>query len=235
MGHPETRKPAGDETAGHSGTLSELEIDVSEDSKIGADGQGGSNRLPILAVAIKDAHKEAAAALQTASERALAAGEMMVEAKGLVGHGRWRSWLKSLGISERSAQRYMMLHRAGLKPAIVADLGFARAEKYASLGLSLMPAKDHAICATGSDVDRDILSGCVAYWWQEAGGVRYFSCTMSGEQAWYHLPAHTLPIWLIGCFEGDRVGVYDRWATEEIPIANATAWLRQFEAEGPAA
>jgi hypothetical protein len=232
--YSEKERPA---AGGATGLLemSDQAIDTPEDSKIGTDGQGGSNRLPVLAVAIKDAHKEAVAALQTSSERALAAGEMLVEAKGLVGHGRWRSWLKSLGISERSAQRYMMLHRAGLKPAIVTDLGVASAEKYASIGLSLMPTKDHAICATGSDVDRDILSGCVAYWWQEAGGVRFFSCAMFGEQAWYHLPAYTLPIWLIGCIEGDRARAYDCWATEEVPIADATTWLRQFEAKGPSA
>jgi hypothetical protein len=85
-----------------------------------------SNRLPILASEARSAHKMCRDATEVAAAMALKAGGKLVEAKSLCRHGEWTPWLKTTGISERSAQRYMLLFRSGLKTAIVADLGFRR-------------------------------------------------------------------------------------------------------------
>lgn len=93
-----------------------------------------SNRLPVLLAAAREAHDEAARYTVTAAERGLAAGAALVEAKALVGHGGWTARLRDTGIPERTAQRYMALHKAGCNSATVALFGWAEAERLASLG-----------------------------------------------------------------------------------------------------
>lgn len=93
-----------------------------------------SNRLPILASEIKLAHRAAREAAQTSLERAIEAGERLIEAKGLVKHGGWLPWLKEVcDLSERSAQVYMRLARhkdvAKTKSAAAADLTIRAAVK----------------------------------------------------------------------------------------------------------
>jgi hypothetical protein len=68
-----------------------------------------SNRLPILATEIRSAHEAAATATKTALDRAREAGKKLIEAKELLGHGKWLPWLKDVGINPRTAQRYMQL------------------------------------------------------------------------------------------------------------------------------
>ncbi|WP_392711301.1 DUF3102 domain-containing protein [Rhizobium ruizarguesonis] len=86
-----------------------------------------SNRLPILAASIKTEHAECLAAMRQSLSHALAAGEMLMEAKSLVGHGEWLPWLAdNCAIPKRTAQLYMRLakHREliELKSADVALL-----------------------------------------------------------------------------------------------------------------
>ncbi|WP_068301168.1 DUF3102 domain-containing protein [Pararhodobacter sp. CCB-MM2] len=110
-----------------------------------------SNRLPILQNAALVAHKESAQHSKWAAQNALKAGEALAEAKGLCAHGQWAAWLAETGIPERTAQRYMKLHRAGCKSATVAEMGIARAERLASLGLKLWPQNGAGVEATGED------------------------------------------------------------------------------------
>lgn len=84
----------------------------------------GDNRLTVLAADIRATHSAARAASETAAANAIDTGNSLIEAKGLVKHGQWRTWLQThCELSERSAQRYMQLARSGLKSATVADLG----------------------------------------------------------------------------------------------------------------
>ena len=69
-------------------------------------------------------------------ERALDGGAMLIEAKALCERGEWLPFLKSAGVAERTAQRWMKLHRAGFESAIVADLGFNQCEAWASAALA---------------------------------------------------------------------------------------------------
>jgi len=84
----------------------------------------GSNRLTVLAADVQAAHLDIQASAEAMAERALVAGNALIEAKGLLQHGEWGRWLQDhCAMSERSAQRYMQMARAGLKSATVADLG----------------------------------------------------------------------------------------------------------------
>ena len=76
------------------------------------------------------------------------------------------------------------LHRAGFKPAMVADLGFARAERYASEGEKLVPPPGRAICFTArDDADWRWRTGVLAYWWPEAGGLLgYWHCSVTRDE-----------------------------------------------------
>lgn len=133
-----------------------------------------SNRLPTLAHEARTAHAEALTHAMKAADRAIAAGAALVEAKALCTHGTWGDWLDETGIPERTAQRYMKLHRAGCNSAIVADFGIANAETIAALGLKLLPQDGAGIEASGFNLD-----GATAYAMtlpEGDGLTRYWAC-----------------------------------------------------------
>ena len=70
-----------------------------------------SNLDPVLAglaERINLAHEGAMRSARTAIEHAIECGELLTEAKALVGHGNWLPWLQANTIvSERTAQRWM--------------------------------------------------------------------------------------------------------------------------------
>jgi hypothetical protein len=96
-----------------------------------------SNRLPILAQQIRDAHADIERGALALAERALAAGNALIEAKAAVPHGQWADWVSEhIGISTRTASRYMKVAASGMKSATVADLGIrAAAEALAATRL----------------------------------------------------------------------------------------------------
>ena len=72
--------------------------------------QAGSNSLPHLAARIRAEHEAAEASYRKGIQHALAAGELLTEAKAKVQHGQWLPWLEAnCGLSERTSQRYMRL------------------------------------------------------------------------------------------------------------------------------
>ncbi|WP_157951548.1 DUF3102 domain-containing protein [Agrobacterium pusense] len=67
-----------------------------------------SNHLPVLAQIANDAHEATAVALRSAAQSAKEAGAALIEAKALVPHGEWETWLKAnFKGGSRTAQRYM--------------------------------------------------------------------------------------------------------------------------------
>jgi multidrug resistance efflux pump len=60
---------------------------------------------------IAAAHDAAARAAYVSIEKAIEAGEALIEAKELLGHGEWLPWLGGVEMSARTAQRYMRLAR----------------------------------------------------------------------------------------------------------------------------
>ena len=69
--------------------------------------------LEHLAERINDAHREARYHASRAVERALEAGDLLLEVKSTLGHGEWLPWLAQHcpDVSRRSAQGYMRLAR----------------------------------------------------------------------------------------------------------------------------
>jgi hypothetical protein len=73
---------------------------------------GGSNYLVDIAARIKAEHQAVAASLKRSIEHAIAAGELLNEAKEHIPHGQWLPWLREhCGVTPRSAQGYMKLAR----------------------------------------------------------------------------------------------------------------------------
>src|SRR5262245_41395033 len=83
-----------------------------------------SNSLADLAARIRQEHEAVAHAVKRGLEHAVAAGNLLLEAKAQLPHGQWLPWLKEhCQIPERSAQRYMELSRhAPIKSDNLADL-----------------------------------------------------------------------------------------------------------------
>jgi Protein of unknown function (DUF3102) len=73
-----------------------------------------------LAERINNAADASLTALRSSFEHACEAGQLLIEAKALVGHGGWSAWLAdNTKISERTAQRWMRFARKG-REAVVA-------------------------------------------------------------------------------------------------------------------
>jgi len=87
-----------------------------------------SNSLTNLAARIRTEHAATSAAFKSSIKHAMAAGDLLIEAKAQLQHGRWLPWLRDhCTISERTAQLYMRVakNRAMIETQIrndVADL-----------------------------------------------------------------------------------------------------------------
>jgi hypothetical protein len=183
-----------------------------------------SNRLPIIQAAVVQLHAEIGKLNEKAAVRALAAGDLLMEAKANCAHGEWGEWLAGTGLSERTAQRYMRLVRGGIKPAMLAEIGFARAERYIAAGVRLLPGDGLAGSAAGRD-DEDERFGSVAYWWPEGEGTyRYFSHMVTPFGSEEISPKAPIPIWLLGLLE-ERP-----WeaAVDMVPISDAQSAVREL-------
>jgi hypothetical protein len=89
-----------------------------------------SNRLAVLAAEIRTAHADTLRHVRSAIEQAIAVGNLLTEAKDLIGHGDWLPWLKDhCAMSTRTAQRYMTLARSEANTPRVALLGIRAAEE----------------------------------------------------------------------------------------------------------
>jgi len=94
--------------------------------------------LDELAQRIKKEHSNVARALHRGFIHACAAGELLIQAKGKAGHGKWSPWLRDqCRISVRTASLYMKLakNRKGIESQIgnaVADLTLRGAMKLLS-------------------------------------------------------------------------------------------------------
>jgi hypothetical protein len=75
--------------------------------------EAGDNSLADLAARIRAEHEAVSTALKESVRHAIAAGELLIEAKGQLGHGRWLPWLRDhCTISERTAQLYMRVAKS---------------------------------------------------------------------------------------------------------------------------
>jgi hypothetical protein len=73
----------------------------------------GSNSLPELAARIRAEHEAAGTAMKRGVEHAIAAGDLLIEAKSKLKHGQWLPWLtENCMMSGRTAQLYIRTARA---------------------------------------------------------------------------------------------------------------------------
>jgi len=84
------------------------------------------NQLGDLAQRIRDEHQAVVAAVKSGVEHAMAAGDLLLQAKERAPHGEWGNWLtRHCEISDRTARLYMQLaqnREAIAKRQRVADL-----------------------------------------------------------------------------------------------------------------
>ena len=174
-----------------------------------------SNRLPELATQIHTTYTNALAAIEKGITEAMACGDALTEAKALVPHGQWTTWLKeNTQLSERSAQRYMQLSRERptleAKTATVADLTIRGAcELVASLGKnpeSWRPMPDDGFALLGTE--------------KMIGGQMLVAITESTYAGFFHFTA----IWL-GRDDTDctLIGFHRPVAWDFLPLAAKTA------------
>ena len=92
------------------------------------------NNLADLSARINEAHRLAIEHAGNAIEQAIACGQMLLEAKAKVSHGKWLPWLRdNITFGERSAQGYMRIAQR-VPPQIrngVADFPSLRAALHA--------------------------------------------------------------------------------------------------------
>jgi hypothetical protein len=102
-----------------------------------------SNSLADLAARIRQEHQAAATAMKRGLEHAIAAGNLLIEAKALLKHGEWLPWLRDhVQIPERTAQRYMQVAPyAVVKSDNLADLTGDAAEALAPAPQTLEQAE----------------------------------------------------------------------------------------------
>jgi hypothetical protein len=144
----------------------------------------GGNRLPTLAHEITIALAGHRASAIKSAEQAIEAGRLLVEAKELIPHGGWRTWLEdNCALSETSARRYMRLYRSGFKSATVADLGIRGADEALAKPKAELPATDATKCAE---------------WWIRAASEKYPAAGEAFDNGFGVLP---MPLEVLEVFE----------------------------------
>jgi hypothetical protein len=116
-----------------------------------------AQRLDQLAAAIKRDHAACEALARRSLERALAAGEALLEAKRLLQHGGWLPWCRQLGVPQRSAQVYMKL--ASNRDQISQIRSAADLSLRAALQAIKKPSDDYWTPKRYADAVRQVLGG----------------------------------------------------------------------------
>jgi hypothetical protein len=127
----------------------------------------GSNSLADLAARIRVEHTAVSTALKDSVKHAIAAGELLLEAKSQLAHGQWLPWLRDhCAISERTAQLYMRVakNRAEIEAQIrndVADLTLSEAAAMLALSSDVRRLFRFVKELDGLDDPEDILKACL--------------------------------------------------------------------------
>jgi hypothetical protein len=126
-----------------------------------------SNSLVDLAARIRAEHAAVAEAFKDSLKHAIAAGELLVEAKDKLQHGQWLPWLREhCTISERTAQLYMRAakHRDELEANTqsVADLTLSEAAALLALSTDAREMFRFVKQLEGLDDPEDIIAACAA-------------------------------------------------------------------------
>jgi hypothetical protein len=155
-----------------------------------------SNSLAHLAARIRSEHEAVATALKESVRHAIMAGELLIEAKGQVPHGKWLPWLSDhCTISERTAQLYMRVakNRTAIEERIrngVADLSLNEAA--AMLMLSSNIRKLFAFAQRSEDADpEELIKICLEE------GVAVIQGNPFGAKEWSEVPDAEKLEWML--------------------------------------
>jgi hypothetical protein len=124
-----------------------------------------SSSLMDLAARVKTEHEAVGSALKEGVQHAVAAGELLLEAKKQLKHGQWLSWLREhCTISERTAQLYMRCakSRDEIEEQIrngVADLSLSEAAAILALSSDMKKLLEFVRRAEGMDTG-DLIEHC---------------------------------------------------------------------------
>lgn len=196
--------------------------------------QTGDNSLPHLAARIRAAHEAVGLALSESVRHAIAAGELLIEAKAQLQHGQWLPWLRDhCTISERTAQLYMRVakNRAEIESQMrndVADLSLNEVAALLMLSSDVRKLMSFARTAEGLSGD-ELFDFCIA---NDVGVIRDQSYNpFAGRSDAEMLEWHVFALFLSCDSEGGRGG-YDpdgAWAHVEYllqrPFQNVDEWL----------
>jgi len=187
-------------------------------------------------------HETTSAALKTSVGHAIAAGELLIEAKALLKHGQWLPWLADhCAISDRTAQLYMRCAKNSsaieANTQCVADLTLNEAAAILMLKRAESADPDELInlcAAEGIAVIRGKPFG--AKEWSELEdseqlewylwtlfGVKEFR--VSAEEAFYHTERLQSRDWSLTAWYGDEGDRYRKCCgLEEISQSGKDAW-----------
>jgi len=120
-------------------------------------------RLDELRAEIDCQHAAAVAAFRTSVDHAIRAGELLLEAKTIVGHGHWLDWLAAnFPASLRTAQDYMYLAKHPEDARRVAHLGIGQALKALRAGELSEPDAIEVAQELALDEDEQAFAQCAA-------------------------------------------------------------------------
>ncbi len=191
--------------------------------------QRQTSELRTLAGRINEHHRKVEEALKAGLSRAVEAGELLIEAKGNVGHGEWGAWLsENFEGSERTAQAYMKVARnreaLETKSATVADLTFRDALK------ELTAPKD----GLGEPTSEALKSR--PFLWDEVPSMEWVRGGMEAAEALieirdrglYKERAETFEDYLRDRFEA-CLEDFERWEWfVKLPESERAGWLREL-------
>jgi Protein of unknown function (DUF3102) len=153
-----------------------------------------SNSLADLAARIRTEHEATATALKRSVLHAMAAGDLLLEAKTAVPHGKWLCWFAdNCTMSARTAQLYMKLakNRAKIEkemanPQSVADLTLNEAAALCVLAGRMEQLIEFAKRAEVGNAD-DLVEMCIAQGFsviRDDGYDPFFHCEEKGKHDW---------------------------------------------------
>jgi hypothetical protein len=89
----------------------------------------GHNRLAALAAEVRALQAGIRRQSEQTARDVIEAGRQLIEAKALLPHGEWLAWLRDhVGLSPRTASRYMHIARSGFEIGHLADLALGVAD-----------------------------------------------------------------------------------------------------------
>jgi hypothetical protein len=189
-----------------------------------------SNSLADLAARIRAEHEATSTALRNSVEHAMAAGDLLIEAKTQLKHGQWLPWLaEHCAMSERTAQLYMRIakNRATIEMNIrsgVADLTLGQAAALMMMTADMRKVLDFVREVESAAAPEQIISLCIEHgvgYIHDPSYNMYAGRTDEEKRDW-----HVFALFLVqshGCYPQGALH-HIEWVLQR-PFQNVSEWL----------